>query len=208
MDVRVLVLALVLGAATALAAKPAGQAVASTDPMPPGYRCPVDGQIVHDRQRPIEWEGRRYFADSDACVRRFEQDPERFARRVEPRAALFAAGAPSRSSPWLLVVSVYLVVGLLSGGVAAYLAVGRGVAGFRWFLVGLAGNVVGLALAWSALGSRPVTAPPGLAKAAATADPESCPSCGRTNHPSAERCAGCGAALSPATRSEVRSVLS
>ena len=59
-------------------------------PLPSTFHCPVDGEPVQDRRHGVLWKGRRYYMDREACQAMFMKDPERFVRKIEPRAALFS----------------------------------------------------------------------------------------------------------------------
>ncbi len=142
---------------------------------------------------------------SEHCARDFASDPGRFLSRLLPRAALFSeeiGGALPVRVTWL-AVALYVLLGLACGGIAAHLAVSHGLPRIPWFLAGLLGNVVALALL-APRARRTAAALRGLAKIPATASPTPCPACGRTNHPSASRCVHCGAALSPLVEPETR----
>jgi hypothetical protein len=141
-----------------------------------------------------------------ACAAAFDRDPARYAARVLPRGALFQEPldrAPPLSRIWLYA-SLYLLSGLVAGGACAYLALGRGRSGLAWFALGLALNV--LAFGFLCLSPRrsAAPAPAGLAKVPVTRDPLPCPRCGHLNHPSSDRCLGCGAPLEPRAPSEAR----
>ena len=175
----------------------------SDERLPDGLRCPVDGVRVTDARRGVLWQGRRYYVDADACRDAFLRTPDAFASATEPRGALFSAStADMAGSTGLLVFALAIVTGLVTGGIAAFLATRRAVPAWRWFLLGLVGNLVGLAIAYVRLGARPRVDTGGLAKIASTATPVACSTCGRTNHPLAQRCGRCGAALQPAATSE------
>ena len=144
---------------------------------------------------------------SESCARDFALDPGRFLSRLLPRAALFSeeiGGSLPVRVTWL-AVALYVLLGLTCGGIAAQIAVSHGLPRLPWFLAGLLANVVALALL-APRAARTAAALHGLAKIAATASPAPCPSCGRTNHPSASRCVHCGAALVPLVEPETRRV--
>ena len=48
--------------------------------------------------------------------------------------------------------------------------------------------------------------PAGMHKIASTYNPAACPACAFTNHPTAQKCLGCGAMLEPRSASEVANV--
>ncbi len=142
---------------------------------------------------------------SEHCARDFAADPGRFLTRFLPRAALFSeeiGGAFPVRVTWL-AAALYVLLGLACGGIAAHLAVSHGLPRVPWFLAGLFANVVALALL-APRARRSAAALRGLAKIPATASPSPCPACGRANHPSASRCAHCGAALAPVVEPETR----
>jgi len=139
------------------------------------------------------------------CARKFDEDPWAYARRIVPLAGLFTEDLESAPPPvrgWLYI-SLYILAGLLFGGVCGYLAVDRGRSGKAWFALGL----VGTAAALAALLSMPRVEAPfhakGLAKVPTTREPRPCPACGHLDHPSSDRCLGCGGRLTPVVDSEV-----
>jgi len=167
--------------------------------------CPVTGKPHRQRLHAARYRGRIYYTCSEEALRKFLSDPDRYARTVEPRAALFDAPDPSRpaSGAAVLWLGVYAVIALVCGALAAYLAVPKGLSGTRWFAAGLLLNVVGVGLA-VARPARPLPFPSrGLTKIPATRAPVSCPACGGRNHPAAAACSTCGAPVEPVVESEV-----
>jgi hypothetical protein len=97
-------------------------------------------------------------------------------------------------------------VGLLSAALCGHMAYPRRLPPARWFALGLVFNLFAVAAVLRA--AKPVQAvPSGLGRMGWTASPVPCSGCGGPNHPSARRCALCGAALSPGFGSEARRVL-
>jgi YHS domain-containing protein len=173
--------------------------------MPTPMHCPVDGEIVENREHGVTWEGRRYYMESEACVQIFMADPETYARRIEPRAALYSTPRIDRPSysPLVLYISLFVVVGLASGAVTSYVAVQKGLGGSNWFLLGLALNVVAVVMVFFCRGREMLFQTKGLCKTPQTHAPLVCPNCGNSNHPSAVRCSGCDEAMDPKVQSEV-----
>lgn len=173
--------------------------------LPTPLRCPVDGGAVESCEYGVAWQGRRYYMDGDACVRMFMADPETYAKRIEPRAALVSAlrtDLPSYS-PWVLYVSLFIVTGLVSGAVTSYVAVQKGLSGLTWFVLGFALNVVAVVMVLFCRGREMLFQTKGLSKTPHTHAPISCPACGNMNHPSAARCSGCRTGLTPNVQSDV-----
>jgi len=115
---------------------------------------------------------------------------------------------PNVSRVWIYG-GLYVLLGLVFAAICAHRALHVGYSPWAWFWLGLVLN----AFAYLLLLTRPkreVRAPAGvplgLGKIAATHAPQRCPKCGAFNHPSALRCLGCGASLSPGVESEVSRV--
>lgn len=173
-------------------------------PLPSTFLCPVDGEPVQDGRHGVLWQGRRYYMDREACQEMFMEDPESFARKIEPRAALFSPSIPNRASygPAVLYLAIWVVIGLVSGGATSYVAVQKGLSGRNWFLVGFVLNVIGIGLVLRCRGREMLFGTRGLCKTPQTYEPVPC-SCGKSNHPSATECSGCGRKLLPSTESDV-----
>jgi hypothetical protein len=151
------------------------------------------------------WQGRRYYMESEACLEMFMADPETYAKRIEPRAALYSAPRIDRPtySPWVLFISLFVVAGLLSGAVTSYVAVQKGLSGLNWFVLGFALNVIAVVIVFFCRGREMLFRAEGLCKAPQTHEPLVCPHCGSSNHPAASRCSRCGTAMDPKVQSEV-----
>lgn len=178
-------------------------------PLPSVLHCPVDGDVVKDRRFGVLWSGRRYYMDRQECRDGFLADPAAYAQRIEPRSALFRSPRPDRPSfsPALLIVSIVIVLGMLSGGVASYLAIQKGLSGGRWFTLGLFLNVLAIFWVTRRPGREVLFRKKGLSKVPQTHEPASCPACGAWNHPSASRCRACDTGLQPVVVSEVARAL-
>jgi ribosomal protein L40E len=115
---------------------------------------------------------------------------------------------PEVSRAWIYG-GVYLLLGLVCAAVCAQRALHTGYTPGAWFGLGLVFNVVAYVLLLTRPKRdvhAPAGVPLGLGKIAATHAPQHCPKCGALNHPSAGKCLGCGASLSPKVESEVRKV--
>lgn len=138
------------------------------------------------------------------------QPNHKVASKDEPRSALFhqseLSGEPSSSGMltwgWLLF-GVYVLSGLLFGGLSGSAAVRKGLAAQPNFFIGFFLNFAGYLYVVSRPSSTQQKAPAGLVKAPETSAPVPCEKCGYTNHPTAKRCAGCGSPLQPGFASDV-----
>ena len=141
---------------------------------------------------------------TEVCLEAFLEDPERYAREIEPRAALFRPqnpSAPEMGTP-ILALSVLFLIGLVAGGLSGYLAVQKGYSGIQWFVYGLLLNVLAF-FAIARKEDKPLAfRREGLAKMPTTHAPVACESCGRENHPAAFRCSGCAITLKPTAQAD------
>ena len=163
-------------------------------------RVEADAALVH--------RGRRVWLCEGECAEHWHADPEHHSAKLEPRGALFDESTTLADlvSGWMWF-GVYVLVGLVSAGLAAYVAVGKQRAALPWFLARLFFNVLALIfLLGKSTGSDPALegVPRGLRKVPVTYGPRACAACGHENHPSATRCSGCGADLDPSVESEIR----
>ncbi|RMD96746.1 MAG: zinc ribbon domain-containing protein [Deltaproteobacteria bacterium] len=163
----------------------------------PGGICFVCGEPVEDGKTFLI-KGRRLPAHTH-CLAEFEKSPERYFARVQPRAALFHEEFVDPKLPgnrWIYA-GVYVVFALLSGALAAYVAVGRGHSPTLWFFTGVLLNLLALPLLLIRPRGAEVLVVPGLSKVPLTAPPLPCPECGHGNHPSAAQCPFCHHPLEP-----------
>lgn len=135
---------------------------------------------------------------------RFKAAPQKYFSQMQPKAALFTESY-ERNEPrmgWTIFGTA--VVGLIIlAGASAALAVRYGKDPSSSFFSALCGN---LFAPFAARGGEQVELRAGHTKIPNTAEPIPCPACGSTNHPAAELCSACGAALKPAYESEARKV--
>lgn len=174
-----------------------------------GEQCLVcRKQVFGEDVVEILYKGRTFFVGKP-FMGEFEADPARYFARIQARSALFDENAlattRSMAFGWLWM-GAYALAGVLCSAACAYIAVCKGLTPLRWFFAGLFGNVAGLAAVMFAqpgdAAALPAGIPAGLAKVPTTRRPSACPACGAPNHPSAGRCADCGASLTPSVQPE------
>ncbi len=173
----------------------------------PGMLCQVCDKPIGKNDFTFIVRGQRIGVHKGRCYAALLRHPYHFLEVLQPHGAFLGAGTEGQevSFAWFLV-GLYVLTGLVFGALAAHQALHRGRSPVAWFGWGLALNVVGYLLLLARPAKRAegiMCIPVGLRKVHATPEPSSCPECGKTNHPSAERCAGCGAALRPSSESEV-----
>jgi hypothetical protein len=178
---------------------------------------PQTGDVCLVCNKPIESDDVVYLVDGQRvpvhrgdCDARLHAHPTKYLAKMKPRGALLDAGSVSSgaSFDWLYV-GLYVLAGLVLGGLAAQRALHVGRRPLIWLVLGLVGNVAAYAVLL-ALPKRQVRTlaaiPSGLAKIASTYSPQACPKCGAENHPSARECSGCGTKLNPTMESEAARV--
>lgn len=151
--------------------------------------------------------GRRVRLHPGDCLAHWESDSTAMFAQLQPHAALWDEVDPmgAMRGGWFWF-GIYVLVGLVSGAFAAYIAINRGLPALEWFFLGLAFNVLALAgVLMRPKGNVPALegVPTGLRKVPVTRSPLNCTSCGNANHPSAAACAGCGATLAPKVDGEM-----
>jgi hypothetical protein len=187
--------------------KPVGKRV----PAKPGDICLVCYQPVDEKDAVYLVGGQRvalHFEAHEATIR--EQLGARLAQ-LKPRGAFLQAGAEATglSRGWFLA-GLYVLSGLVIGGLAAHRALQRGYNPIAWFAAGLLFSFAGYLFLLTRPKKTvfaPAGIPAGLGKIASTYAPLACPACGAENHPSATQCGGCGARLQARVLSEAARVL-
>ena len=174
----------------------------------PGMVCLVCNDPIGKDDFAFLVKGQRVAVHRVNCYQKLLEHPYRFLGILQPHGAFLGAGAEEQavSFAWFLV-GLYILSGLVFGALGAHGALHRGRSAMAWFGLGLALNVFGYLLLQ--LCSRrqmegAPSVPSGLRKVPATSNPLPCPRCGKTNHPAAEQCSGCGAKLQPFLESEVK----
>lgn len=208
---------LVLAACVWLATTTAGRATAQETPVLAAGRCIACGQSTEGvaGAGAVEHAGRAVQVCSPPCAAHFAANADLLFAQFQARGALFdetsmvARDEHQLFSAWFWL-GVWVVLGLVGGAWAAFLALSKGLEPAPWLWRGLAFNliaVVAVALKPAAKSGAGGAVPPGLAKIPATAAPRDCPGCGGPNHPNARRCVGCGATLAAGGESESQRAL-
>ncbi len=182
-------------------------------PARPGELCTVCGIPLTGDGVALIVKGRRVPLDK-AHVNEFLQNAGKYFAAMQPRSALFQEelDAPAGtalggvSSGWFLF-GLYVLVALIFGGMSGYTAVAKGLKPIPHFFIGFAFSAFGyLYVLTRASQVEEGEIPSGLVKVPATSAPVPCKTCGYMNHPSAKKCANCGASLKPIVQSDVTRV--
>ncbi len=144
---------------------------------------------------------------ADGCEREFLRHPAKYLAALRPNDILFAVWPRSSMATAWFWFGLYVLAGLLFGGLSAHRALATGRAPLAWFLAGLFFLIVAYGYLLVAKPLAAVALPAGLRKLATTREPLPCPKCGSGNHPSARNCSGCGSELTPMAPSEVAAAL-
>ncbi len=174
-----------------------------------GQKCLVCRKILNEDINAVSLRYRgREFAVGEPLMGEFEAQPDFYFSQLQPRGALFdeTQSIPTPLGDGWLFLGLYVLSGLLLGGVGGYMSVHRGRSPSIGFFAGLFLNVVGVAIVFALpsveQSSSPEGIPAGLRKVPLTHSPHRC-SCGETNHPSSTRCPACGRDLVARVKSEV-----
>lgn len=168
---------------------------------------PIEGEalVVHYR-------GRTFTFHAGPCEQHWHDERDNVFATMSPNGALFAESPVLAERLWRgwFGFGIYVLVGLICGTVAAYLAIGRGQSAAKWFFLGLLINVFALILLL--LSPRlavqgPQGVPSGLRKVPVTRAPQRCSHCGAENHPAARRCLACKEDLESSVATEVSAVI-
>jgi hypothetical protein len=191
-------------------------------PARPGETCIVCNNPVGPDDAVYLVQGQRVPVHAGVEEREFFLHPREYLMRLKPLGgALLGADSnqpgmanragndrPGVSSMWIYS-GLYVLLGLVFAAVSAHRALHTGHSPGFWFGLGLGFNAVAYILLLTRPKREveaPAGVPLGLGKIAATHAPQPCPKCGTLNHPSAGKCLGCGASLSPRVESEVSRV--
>ena len=140
----------------------------------------------------------------DPCRPKYDADPERWFRDLQPRAALFSDEYDRRRpvSWFAFGLGAYVLAGLVCAAVAGAVAVRRGHAAWSYVLLGVVATVAAPLLALRLARRQPAVPSDGL-KQRLTYEPAPCSHCAAPNHPSAAACGACGQPLQATVESEV-----
>lgn len=158
--------------------------------------CIICGKTVEGPGIEHQYRGRDVvLCGASGCSDEWTRNPSEHFAELQPKGALFqeSIGPHEAVRPWAFYLGVYFFVGLFFAAASGYVAVNRSQPAARWFMLGLAANVVGF-IATLAMAPRGVAlfgVPDGLAKVPSTSTPTTCKNCGHENHPTATRCARC-----------------
>jgi len=175
-----------------------------------GEQCLICGVDLTKNDLVLTIRGRRAPLNA-SMVDSFLANQDFFFARLQPRGALFNEAANVKNATvsggisfTVFAIGLYVLVGLIFGGLSAYQAVSKGLPAVSYFRLGFLFNVLGLVWAITRPAStRAGNIPRGLAKVSTTATPIHCDKCSCHNHPSAQICLECGANLTPKYHSDV-----
>jgi hypothetical protein len=172
--------------------------------------CLVCGTVHTEAGYRIEYRDQSFPLCSQKCYDEYRLaertgnlDP--ITDRIEPRSALIHQDSNPRSrlSNAYFGLGLFILAGLVCGGLSSYVAIQKGMSPPLWFLAGLVLNVFGLLVVTFRAPNETRLSARGRPKMPLTHDEAICPECGHANHPSAGRCIECKAALTPGVPSEV-----
>lgn len=177
-----------------------------------GEHCTVCGVALTEKDVALIVRGRRVPLNKE-MVDTFLNDQEKYFSQKQPKGALFqeelrapAGVAQGGISLGWFLLGLYVLLGLIGGGLSAYIAVSKSLRSAPYFFIGFFFNALGYLYVLTRPSRVVERIPSGLVKVPTTQAPLACPACGNTNHPTARRCAACGDNLQPASQSEVARV--
>ncbi len=179
--------------------------------------CLVCGHTHSSTDHVVDYKGRKLPLCSPDCEAHYanatrEGKLDAITAKIEPRSALFQADsqrhplvAKDQLNKRYFWFGYFIVVGLICGGIAAYLAVQKGLSAGRHFAIGLIFNIPGVAFTLLSRGRTTPFQSAGLTKVPVTHSERRC-QCGHANHPAACMCSNCGNVLTPRAETEVARV--
>ena len=173
----------------------------------PGEFCVVCNERLHEGDVVYMVQGQRVAVHLGACQQHLSAQPRRWLSQLKPGGAFLSArGDQVALSPFWFFAGLYVLLGVVFAGACAHQAVQKALPPVRWFFVGLflnaAGYLVLVTRPSGQMSQLPEGVPKGLRKVPHTHSFTECPKCGYHNHPSAQSCLGCGAAVTPSFESE------
>lgn len=207
---RILPIMICFTVVTLWAQEPGVQAEYKTVPPKPNERCFICGVRLTSGDVVLIVRGRRVPLKK-TMVDSFMHNQGKYFARLQPRSALFQENqdvpqgvSQGGISPGWFLFGLYVLSALLFAGLSGFIAVNKCLNPISCFFVGLTFHLFGFLYVLTRLSPQEKAGvPPGLRKMPTTYAPVPCPKCGHLNHPSAKKCAVCGAELRPAVDSEV-----
>lgn len=195
--------------ATLLLAEPSALSVEARQapriPVQIGDHCIVCGTPLTEEDVVLQLRGRRVPLNKN-WLEEFVNNPEQYFYKLQPKGALFTEPARHSAMRWAwFALGLIVLVLLANGGLAASMALRRGLSPGPWFVKGVSGNIFAI-LQISRQAEIDPTSAECFTKIPSTSAPLACTTCGHENHPLADRCNGCNAALNPQRISEARMV--
>ena len=178
--------------------------------------CFVCDEPVAGNETQVEYRGSSHPVCAGYCLKTWESAIQEgkldaLVFKVEPRGALFQGDSKflnptfqknhPLSNNWLWM-GIWIVTAIVSGGWAAALAIVSHRSGLLAFVLGFLLPGLGILIIKFLPGKSGKFELRGT-KVPTTHNESYCPQCNHPSHPSAERCIGCGASLTPKFKSEV-----
>ncbi len=182
----------------------------SAKPLEKSLECLVCGGKHHNVDQVVKYKGMDLPLCSESCVAHFQAaqvkgELNAITGKIEPRGVLFQEDStpkhPAKKITFWL--GYFMLLGLVCGGMSAYIALQKGLPGFNHFLLGFFLNFIGIILVALKRAEVMRFHAEGLVKIPATHTEVVCPKCGHHLHPAAKRCNACNATMQPAVSSEV-----
>jgi hypothetical protein len=155
--------------------------------------CLVCGGMHNSADHVLIYKGMEFPLCSDSCVAHFQEaeakgELDGITGKIEPRSALFQEDSiPQRlTGKMTFWLGYFILLGLVCGGMSAYLAVQKGLSGFNYFLAGFLLNFIGILLVALKRGEVMRFHADGLVKIPVTHAEVVCPQCGHHLHPAAK----------------------
>ncbi len=175
--------------------------------------CLVCQKIHSNTDHTIIYKGMKIPLCSEGCHDHYQEASnnntlDTITSKIEPRAALFQEDSQTKYnlSKLFFWIGLYIFIGLVFGGLSAYIAVQKGLTAWSAFLIGLALNILGLIFIVKKPKNETLFHSDGLSKVPVTHSESICRSCGHSNHPSAKKCNNCDNQLASSVTSEVTTI--
>jgi len=179
------------------------------DSQPKEYECLTCDGIHKDQDYVIIYKKNRYYLCSHECFETFKKLERQgkldlITTKIEPRSALFHDDSNPKKELEItyFYIAIYIILGLLCGGIASYCGVHKGLNPWQAFLFGFFLNIIGLFIVLLMPRCEMLFTSAGLTKIPKTRAEQHC-ACGHSNHPSAKKCSSCQNPLTPIAPSEL-----